>query len=57
MICPYNQSVGYEEQKNILNEDNQEYIGTVITKKVWTNMQCQKENCAVWIRGRCRYNG
>lgn len=56
MICPYNQVFEYNEQINILNEENPEYFKKHINVHIWKNMECQKENCAVWKDGKCCYN-
>ena len=59
MICPYIQNLSYTEQKNIVDKDNPDFIGKYVLAQAWTNMQCQKEHCAVWDKSeeRCRYNG
>ena len=57
MICPYNQYLSVVEQENLLNEENEDFIGKNVIKQIWVNMQCKEEHCAVWIDGRCHYNG
>lgn len=56
-ICPYIQNFSVTEQENLLDEENQEYIGKHIIKQMWTNMECKKEDCAVYKDGVCHYNG
>lgn len=56
MICPYNQIFSYNEQINILNEENPEWMKKHVNVSFWRNMECQKENCAVWRNGKCCYN-
>ena len=55
MICPYVQSSCISVQQNIPNEDNPEEIKQYRTFTFWTNMECPKEKCGVWFKGRCRY--
>lgn len=56
MICPYNQIFSYNEQTNILNEESPEWFKKHINVTIWRNMECKKEECAVWRDGRCCYN-
>ena len=56
MICPYNQIFSYNEQINIIDNDNPEYFKKHINVSFWKNMDCQKSNCAVWKDGKCHYN-
>lgn len=56
MICPYNQIFAYNENTNILDEENPEFIRKHTNVTIWKNMKCLKEECAVWRDGKCCYN-
>lgn len=56
MICPYNQVFSYNEQTNILNEENPEFIEKHINVNIWRNMTCYEEKCGAWRNGKCCYN-
>lgn len=57
MICPYNR----KQEKQILqvsndyDEDGKSTGTQQITSWMYEQMECQKEGCAVWRDGRCRY--
>ena len=56
MICPYIQNFEVAEQSNEIDEDG--YVKKCTIKTLWSNMQCQKENCAVYNKRtkKCNYN-
>lgn len=56
MICPYIQNFSVVEQENIPDEEEENWIKKNIIKQMWTNMECRKEDCAVWRDNRCHYN-
>lgn len=51
MICPY-----IVHQMIILQADHDDDTDTQIEIHRSIPMQCQKEACAAWQGGRCRYN-
>lgn len=60
MICPYNNSsvTTYEGWSQGSNNESSEGIskGGVVTRTVYTMMECAKENCGAWQGGKCCYN-
>lgn len=55
MICPYIQNYNLCETENILDEEDPNFVKKHVTKQMWTNMECRKEDCAVYRDGVCHY--
>jgi len=54
MICPYTFKTIKLLTQNTYNDDNlQEQTVLVETRDF---AECQENNCAVWINGKCNYN-
>lgn len=57
MFCPYNLKTIVQVNQNRY-EYNEAGMNTYHEHKLIENrslMRCQKENCAAWYKGRCRY--
>lgn len=56
MICPYLvkahtriTGIGYKKETPEMENGS-------VTVEVYNYMECKKEKCGAWHRGRCRYN-